>query len=95
MIESHLKWFFEKVKVVFREAQMEMDINTELTELRNEASFLRKENFDLKEKIQDWVRPGGTVPVELSRSNCPGRTVPAELSRQAVPVQNLGQVGPI
>ena len=50
---------------------MEMDINTELTELRNEASFLRKENFDLKEKIQDWVRncpglvtvPGGTVPV--------------------------------
>ena len=35
---------------------MEMDINTELTELRNEASFLRKENFDLKEKIQDWVR---------------------------------------
>ena len=74
---------------------MEMDINTELTELRNEASFLRKENFDLKEKIQDWVRPGGTVPVKLSRSNCPGQTVPAELSRQAVPVQNLGQVGPI
>ena len=42
--------------MVFREARMEMDINTELTELRNEASFLRKENFDLKEKIQDWVR---------------------------------------
>lgn len=36
---------------------MEMDINTELTELRNEASFLRKENFDLKEKIQVWVQP--------------------------------------
>ena len=81
MIESHLKCFFEKVKVVFREAQMEMDINTELTELRNEASFLRKENFDLKEKIQDWVRPGGTVSVKLSRWNCPGQTVPVELSR--------------
>ena len=35
---------------------MEMDINTELTGLRNEASFLRKENFDLKEKIQAWVQ---------------------------------------
>lgn len=53
--------------MVFREAQMEMDINTELTELRNEASFLRKENFDLKEKIQDWVRPGRSVPAELFR----------------------------
>ena len=53
---------------------MEMDINTELTELRNEASFLRKENFDLKEKIQDWVSncPCGTVPADLSRRNCPG-----------------------
>ena len=47
---------------------MEMDINTELTELRNEASFLRKENFDLKEKIQDWVR---TCPSELSRVDKP------------------------
>ena len=55
MIESHLKSFFQ-VKVGFREAQMEMDINTELTGLRNEASFLRKENFDLKEKIQVWVQ---------------------------------------
>lgn len=44
---------------------MEMDINTELTELRNEASFLRKENFDLKEKIQDWVR---NYPKDLSQA---------------------------
>ena len=48
--------------MVFREAQMEMDINTELTELRNEASFLRKENFDLKEKIQDWVHNCPEIP---------------------------------
>lgn len=43
----------EETAKIIEEAQMEMDINTELTELRNEASFLRKENFDLKEKIQD------------------------------------------
>ena len=51
---------------------MEMDINTELTELRNEASFLRKENFDLKEKIQDWVH---NCP-EISRSDSQDRSDP-------------------
>merc|ERR1712131_382064 len=43
----------EETAKIIEEAQMEMDINTELTELRTEASFLRKENFDLKEKIQE------------------------------------------
>ena len=55
---------------------MEMDINTELTGLRNEASFLRKENFDLKEKIQVWVQTNRQRHQSIMHNPC--RTVPID-----------------
>ena len=58
---------------------MEMDINTELTGLRNEASFLRKENFDLKEKIQVWIQTNRRRYQSIMHSPC--RTVSIDCLR--------------